>query len=108
MMTIKKAMLLYNTIKYLHSEQIIGQILKLFVMKRTYCGNKSFSCKSYPVKTLIPYLDLDTACLSRFNIDEILNNIFTLLSESHHLDLSTWKVHDIKFNMLHLRFPPYT
>ncbi|WP_303147861.1 alginate lyase family protein [uncultured Cloacibacillus sp.] len=91
-MTTNKAMLFLHTIKYLRGRQIVGQILKPFVMRRKCRINKKAPSEIYPIKTLIPCLDLNVAYLSRFNVDEIMRNIFTLLSETHHLDLKKWEI----------------
>lgn len=82
----------YNTVKYLRPVQIIGQLLKAYILK-SKPAVKSPSVIAAPyVKTLIPALDLDEEYLSRFDIEQLMRGEFMLLGEAHQLDLYSWQV----------------
>lgn len=103
---ISKAVLYMNTIKYLQPRQIRGQLYKPFAMKQAY--NVGRNCPEVrQIKTVIPSLDLDTAYLSRFNVKDIMSNKFTLLSETHLIDLRTWDIQTSplwQFNMHYFEY----
>lgn len=107
---IKKAIRYYDTIKWLRSTQIIGQIIKPFIMKsrcKPIIYDKSNKV-SRDFLLLIPELDTDEEYLSRFLVEDFMRDEYTLLHETHMINFSTWKVDASPLWKFNLHYFEYT
>lgn len=93
-----KILLYINTIKYLKLIQILYQIWNRLPGKerrKIKNGDRKRNTKRImPISILIPILDFDEEYLSRFCIEDLLENQIELLHEKHSVNLKKWKMTD--------------
>lgn len=101
-----------NTIRYLKPIQIRHQLQKRLPGRRREKMiaqlKRQHAAQAYPVKLLIPDLDLDQTYLSRFWLDELMKNEIRILHEKHQVDLTKWEIstaaHLWNYNLHYLEF----
>lgn len=101
-----------NTIRYLKPVQIRHQLMRRLPggrrEKRIARMRKRYAGQVFPVKLLIPELDLNQAYLSRYRLDELMRNEIRILHEKHHIDLAKWEISDAShlwnYNLHYLEF----
>lgn len=109
---LNRILLYINTIKYLKFTQIIYQVLNRLQGRRKEKLRKRIMRKSaeglIPVDILIPELDFDRDYLSRYHVEDLLENKIEILHEKHLLNLTKWEVteasHLWNYNLHYLEF----
>ncbi|MCM1048324.1 MAG: heparinase II/III family protein [Clostridiales bacterium] len=109
---LNRILLYINTIKYLKFTQIIYQVRNRLLGRRKEKLRKRIMRESaeglIPVDILIPELDFDRDYLSRYHVEDLLENKIEILHEKHLLNLTKWEVteasHLWNYNLHYLEF----